>query len=128
MNYKGEETSKDRIKSFTSCTIRNIGTEEIIDHSSTTQKESTLQKKLINSNELLPVHLNSIFKDRPFIFGRRSNQGSEEESMDNKASADFHHLSSNNIPETVLQLEAELERNSISDKYFKSRKLGKQKK
>lgn len=119
MNDKGEETSKDRLKSFASCTIRDISSREIINHSSTTQKESTIQ--VINSNDLLPVHLNSIFNDTPFIFGSRTNQGSEEESIDNKSSADFHHFSSNNIPVTVLQLEAELEKNP-------SKKLEKKKK
>lgn len=81
-----------------SSTVTSV--EEQIHEQSTTQNISTV-----------PVHLDKLFKSIPFLFGKRTNEDcdsieNEEEYMDNKGAAD------NNIPVTVLQLEAELRRKS----------------
>lgn len=84
--------------------------EDQIHHQSTTKNQSTV-----------PVHLEKLFKDIPFVYGKRKyeecdNTDNEEENMDNKGSADHK------IPETVLQLEAELKR-----KFKKREKKGNKK-
>ena len=76
----------------------DINVEDQIHKQSTTKNQSTV-----------PVHLEKLFKDIPFVYGKRTyeecdNTDNEEENMDHKGSADHK------IPETVLQLEAELKR------------------
>lgn len=91
-----------------SSTVHVTNVEEEIHQQSTTQNISTV-----------PVHLDKLIKGILFAYGKRTNEDcdsieNEDENMDIKGSAD------NNIPVTVLQLEAELKR--------KAKKLMKEKK
>lgn len=95
MKDRNEETPINRSNS--SSTDRAAYVEDQIHQQSTTKDQSTV-----------PLHLNKLFKDVPFVYLKRNYQKCDTTEND-KGSAD----QINNIPVTVEELEEELKKKKI---------------